>query len=187
MVTSICLSSIQIFLVNLNGAAENGIGARVRAMLARCYGPTGMKKRPDSMKLFKRKKHYIKLKKRRFSQPLPDFSHSAARLFLTVAKIPSEFVGGQVVSWRLPPVSRRICQRQRVISFKGKRNGGLEMFFKTAGKDGISKMGAQNHLSQINSFFLSPSGADHSLCSTESMCANWFSVFFPSISERKYH
>ena len=107
--------------------------------------------------------------------------------FFDGSEISSEFVGGQVVSWRLPPVSRRICQRQRVISFKGKRNGGLEMFFKTAGKDGISKMGTQNHLSQINSFFLSPSGADHSLCSTESMCANWFSVFFPSISERKYH
>ena len=61
MVTSICLSSIQIFLVNLNGAAENGTVARVRAMLARCSGPIGMKKRPDSRKLFERKKHGIQL------------------------------------------------------------------------------------------------------------------------------
>ena len=30
-------------------------------MLARCSGPTGMKKRPDSMKLFERKKHGIQL------------------------------------------------------------------------------------------------------------------------------
>ena len=40
--------------------------------------------------------------------------------------------GGQIASWQLPPVSRRICQRQRVISFEGKKNGGLEMSFKTA-------------------------------------------------------
>jgi hypothetical protein len=32
------------------------------------------------------------------------------------------------------------------------------MFFKTAGKGGISKMSAQNHLPQTNGFFLSPSG-----------------------------
>ncbi|MFR3154858.1 MAG: hypothetical protein ACLTN1_12835, partial [Acutalibacteraceae bacterium] len=66
MVTSICLSSIQIFLVNLNGAAENGTGARVRAMLARCYGPTGMKKRPDSRKLFERKNSNIHLQNDNF-------------------------------------------------------------------------------------------------------------------------
>jgi len=59
MVTSICLSSIQIFLVNLNGAAENGTGARVRAMLARCYGSTGMKKRPDSRKPYERNRVYF--------------------------------------------------------------------------------------------------------------------------------
>ena len=61
MVTSICLSSIQIFLVNLNGAAENGTGARVRAMMARCSSPIGMKKRPDSKKPFERKKYGIQL------------------------------------------------------------------------------------------------------------------------------
>jgi len=61
MVTSICLSSIQIFLVNLNGTAENGTGARVRAMMARCSSPIGMKKRPDSKKPFERKKYGIQL------------------------------------------------------------------------------------------------------------------------------
>ena len=55
MVTSICLSSVQILRENLNGAAGNDTGGKVRAMLARCSGPTGMKKRPDSMKLFERK------------------------------------------------------------------------------------------------------------------------------------
>ena len=106
--------------------------------------------------------------------------------FFDGSEISSEFVGGQCASWRFPPKAAvSACSRHSFV--EGIRNGGLEMFFKTAGKDGISKMGAQNHLSQINSFFLSPSGADHSLCSTESMCANWFSVFFPSISERKYH
>ena len=48
MVTSICLSSIQIFLVNLNEVAGSGTGAT--------------EKRPDSMKLFERKKHDIQLK-----------------------------------------------------------------------------------------------------------------------------
>ena len=52
MVTSICLSSIQIFWVNLNGAAENG--------------PTGMKKRPDSRKLFERKNSNIHLQNDNF-------------------------------------------------------------------------------------------------------------------------
>ena len=64
--SSICLSSIQIFLVNLNGTAENGTGARVRAMLARCYGPTGMKKRPDSRKPFERKNSNIHLQNDNF-------------------------------------------------------------------------------------------------------------------------
>lgn len=53
---------LQIFLrENLNGAAGNGTGDRVRAMLARCSGPTGIKKSPDSRKLFERKKHGIQL------------------------------------------------------------------------------------------------------------------------------
>jgi len=66
MVTSICLSSIQIFWVNLNGAAGSDIGDKVRAMLTRCYGPTGMKKRPDSRKLFERKNSNIHLQNDNF-------------------------------------------------------------------------------------------------------------------------
>ena len=46
---------------NLNGAAGNDTGGKVQAMLTRCSGPIGMKKRPDSMKLFERKKHGIQL------------------------------------------------------------------------------------------------------------------------------
>ena len=49
-------------------------------------------------------------------------------------------------------ISRRECQRQRVIPFEGKRNGGLDSL-KTAGKHGISKMGAQNHLPEPTVFF----------------------------------
>ena len=45
----------------LSGAAGNDTGDRVRAMLARCSGPIGMKKCPDSMKLFERKKYGIQL------------------------------------------------------------------------------------------------------------------------------
>ena len=66
MVTSICLSSIQIFLVNLNEAAGRGTGDKVRAMLTRCYGPIGMKKRPDSKKLFERKNSNIHLQNDNF-------------------------------------------------------------------------------------------------------------------------
>jgi hypothetical protein len=47
--------------------------------------------------------------------------------FLTIAQTSSDFVGGQVVSLRLPPVSRRIRQRQRIIPFEGKRNDGLDL------------------------------------------------------------
>jgi hypothetical protein len=82
---------------------------------------------------------------------------------LTVAKIQSEFVGGQIVSWQLPPVSRRICQCQRVIPFEGKKSGGLEMSFKTADGESNLKIGARNHLPRSNGFFLSPDGADNLL------------------------
>ena len=39
----------------MNGAAGNDTGDRVRAILARCSGPIGMKKRPDNRKLSERK------------------------------------------------------------------------------------------------------------------------------------
>ena len=75
------------------------------------------------------------------SQPQLDCPHFAVWIFLTVARTSSEFVGGQVVSCAAPSllVSHRKCQRQRVIPFEGKRNGGLDSL-KTAGKHGISKM-----------------------------------------------
>jgi hypothetical protein len=66
MVTSICLSSIQIFLVNLNEAAGRGSGDKVRAMLTRCSGSIGTKKRPDSKKLFERKNSNIHLQNDNF-------------------------------------------------------------------------------------------------------------------------
>ena len=59
MVTSICLSSIQIFLVNLNEAAGRGSGDKVRAMLTRCSGSIGTKKRPDSIKPYERNGVYF--------------------------------------------------------------------------------------------------------------------------------
>ena len=143
MVTSICLSSVQIFA----GKSERGGGERHR----------GNRKAPGQHEAIRAQKARYSVKKRRFSQLLPDFPHSAARLFLTAVKIPSEFVGGQCASWRFPPKAAvSACSRHSFV--EGIRNGGLEMFFKTAGKDGISKMSAQNHLPQTNGFFLSPSG-----------------------------
>ena len=125
MVTSICLSSIQIFLVNLNGAAENGIGARVRAMLARCYGPTGMKKRPDSRKLFERKTPI-------FTYRMTIFAPATRRglfvdwAFFDGSEISSEFVGGQCASWRFPPKAAvSACSRHSFV--EGIRNGGLDV------------------------------------------------------------
>ena len=59
MVTSICLSSIQIFLVNLNEAAGRGSGDKVRAMLTRCYGSIETKKRPDGIMPYERQGIYF--------------------------------------------------------------------------------------------------------------------------------
>ena len=129
----------------------------------------------------------MSVKKRRFSHPSLDCTHWTAWIFLTVAKIQSEFVGGQIVSWQLPPVSHRICQRQRVISFEGKKNGGLEMSFKTADGESNLKIGARNYLPRSTVFFLSPDGADNLLCRAEPVCANRFPAFFPLTSERMYH
>ena len=66
MVTSICLSSIQIFWVNLNEAAGSGTGDKVRAMLTRCSGSIRTKKRPDGIKLFERKNSNIHLQNDNF-------------------------------------------------------------------------------------------------------------------------
>ena len=56
-----CKPICEKFLTLPNEAAGNDTGDRVWAMLTRCSGPTGMKKRPDSRKLFERKKHGIQL------------------------------------------------------------------------------------------------------------------------------
>lgn len=100
----------------------------------------------------------MSVKKRRFSHPSLDCTHWTAWIFLTVAKIQSEFVGGQIASWQLPPVSRRICQRQRIIPFEGKKNGGLEMSFKTADGESNLKIGARNYLPRSTVFFFPRTG-----------------------------
>ena len=73
MVTSICLSSIQIFWVNLNEAAGRGSGDKVRAMLTRCSGSTGTKKRPDGIKPYERNGIY-------FAVWLHGIVHTAGRI-----------------------------------------------------------------------------------------------------------
>ena len=73
MVTSICLSSIQIFWVNLNGAAGSDIGDKVRAMLTRCSGSIGTKKRPDGIKPYERNGIY-------FAVWLHGIVHTAGRI-----------------------------------------------------------------------------------------------------------
>ena len=134
----------------LSGAAGNDTGNNIE-------------KAPGQHEAIRAQKARYSVKKRRFSHPSSDCTHWTAWIFLTVAKIQSEFVGGQIVSWQLPPVSRRICQRQRVIPFEGKKSGGLEMSFKTADGESNLKIGARNHLPRSNGFFLSPDGADNLL------------------------
>ena len=82
-------------------------------------------------------------------------------------------------------VSRRECQRQRVIPFEGKRNGDLDSL-KTAGKHGIPKVGTRNYLPRPTVFFFPRSGADNSLCSAGPTCAIRFPVLFSSTSEKLY-
>jgi len=112
MVTSIGLSSVQIFA----GKSERGGGERHR----------GNRKAPGQHEAIRAQKARYSVKKRRFSQLLPDFPHSAARLFLTAVKIPSEFVGGQCASWRFPPKAAvSACSRHSFV--EGIRNGGLDV------------------------------------------------------------
>jgi hypothetical protein len=47
------------FLVNLNEAAGSGTGDKVRAMLTRCSGSIGTKKRPDGIKPYERRGIYF--------------------------------------------------------------------------------------------------------------------------------
>ena len=73
MGTSICISSIQIFWVNMNRAAESDIGDKVRAMLTRCSGSIGTKKRPDGIKPYERNGIY-------FAVWLHGIVHTAGRI-----------------------------------------------------------------------------------------------------------
>ena len=126
MVTSICLSSIQIFSVNLNGTAENGTGARVRAMMARCSSPIGMKKRPDSKKPFERKNTVFSYILTIFALPARR-GRFGGRAFLSIVQISSEFVGGQCASWRLPPKAAMSAYGHHSF-VEGIKNGGLDLF-----------------------------------------------------------
>jgi hypothetical protein len=56
-------------------------------------------------------------------------------LFLTVQML-SDCVEQLYASWRLPPVSRRTCQRYRVVLYGDKKNGGFD-FSKPPHRKGI--------------------------------------------------
>lgn len=153
MVTSICLSSIQIFLVNLNGAAENGTVARVRAMLARCYGPTGIKNARTA-------ESYSSAKTPIFTYRMTIFAPAARRglfvdwAFFDGSEISSEFVGGQCASWRFPPKAAvSACSRHSFV--EGIRNGGLDV---TQNRRSTRKIHyGRTKLPALQRFFLSPS------------------------------
>ena len=159
----------------LTGPDQNGRGGERHR---------GNKKAPGQHKAIRAQKVRYSVKKQRFSHPSLDCTHWTAWIFLTVAKIQSEFVGGQIASWQLPPVSRRICQRQRVISFEGKKNGGLEMSFKTADGESNLKIGARNYLPQSTVFFF-PRTGQITYYAERSRCALIGSLYFLlQLSER---
>jgi len=60
-------------LVNLNEAAGRGTGDKVRAMLTRCSGSIGTKKRPDGIKPYERNGIY-------FAVWLHGIVHTAGRI-----------------------------------------------------------------------------------------------------------
>jgi len=62
-------------LVNLNEAAGRGTGDKVRAMLTRCSGSIGTKKRPDGIKPYERNGIY-------FAAWLHGIVHTAGRIAL---------------------------------------------------------------------------------------------------------
>ena len=126
----------------------------------------------------------MSVKKRRFSHPSLDCTHWTAWIFLTVAKIQSEFVGGQIASWQLPPVSRRICQRQHIIPFESKKNGGLEMSFKTADRGSNLKI-AHEIICPSQRFFFFPRTGQITYYAERSRCALIGSLYFLlQLSER---
>ena len=113
-----------------------------------------IEKRPDSRKLFERKKHGIQLHYDNLHW-LPDGACSVAGIFLTIVQISSEFVGGQCASWRLPPKAA-VSAYGRHSFVEGIRNGGLDV---TQNRRSTLKIHyRRTKLPALQRFFLSPSG-----------------------------
>ena len=130
MVTSICLSSVQIFA----GKSERGGGERHRGQgsghVGPMFRPHRYEKTPGQHEAIRAQKIRYSVTLWQFSHRLPDGAGSVAGLFLTVVQISSEFVGGQCASWRLPPKAAvSACSRHSFV--EGIRNGGLD-FLKAA-------------------------------------------------------
>ena len=97
----------------LSGAAGNDTGNNIE-------------KRPDSRKLFERKKYGIQLHCDNFRTGRQTGPVRWPGFFLTIVQISSEFVGGQCASWRLPPKAAvSACRRHSFV--EGIRNGGLDV------------------------------------------------------------
>jgi len=73
--------------------------------------------------------------------------------FFLTGNFLSNYVDGVLVPQRLPPKAAVICQRQRVITFEGKRNGGLDLL-KTAVS--VSDTGKRTKSSARQRFFSFP-------------------------------
>ena len=126
MVTSICLSSVQIFA----GKSERGGGERHRGQGSGHVGPMF---RPHRYEKTPGQHEAIRAQKTRYSVTLGQFSHwlsdgacSVAGIFLTIVQTSSEFVGGQCASWRLPPKAAVSAYRRHSF-VEGIRNGGLDV------------------------------------------------------------
>ena len=103
MVTSICLSSVQIFA----GKSERGGGERHRGQgsghVGPMFRPHRYEKTPGQHEAIRAQKTRYSVTLWQFSHWLPDGGGWVTGLFLTIVQISSEFVGGQCASWRLPP------------------------------------------------------------------------------------
>ena len=118
----------RFFRENLNGAAENGTGDKVRAMLTRCSGSIETKKRPDGIKPYERNRVY-------FAVQLHGIVHTSDRIapllgtgFFQLVQVMGTVKKGKNRHGGNPPMCRHGFTRCQVVVGLGqtKRNDGSD-------------------------------------------------------------
>ena len=90
-------------MVNLNGAAGSDIGDKVRAMLTRCFGSIGTKKRPDGIKPYERHGIY-------FAVRLHGIVHTSDRIAPLLEKMVHE-TGAHNTDLQSPESVEHLCEK----------------------------------------------------------------------------